>query len=75
VAGGDVSLSRVAGITCPTLLIAGSEDPFVPPYLVEKLAAEIPSARFELFEYANHDLHYSSPGRFTRTVVDWLTSH
>ncbi|WP_432949450.1 alpha/beta fold hydrolase [Kribbella sp. CA-253562] len=74
-AGGDVSLSRAAGISCPALLIAGSEDPFCPPYLVEKLAAQIPSARFELFEYANHDLHYSSPQRFTNTVVDWLTSH
>src|SRR5262245_51019309 len=41
-AGGDISRSKAARITCPALLITGTHDPFCPPSLVQEMAVAIP---------------------------------
>ena len=43
-AGGDVSRSRATLITCPTLLITGTYDPFCPPRLVRDWPTPSPAA-------------------------------
>ncbi|MEV6284813.1 alpha/beta hydrolase [Kribbella sp. NPDC051770] len=73
--GGDVARAHAANIRCPALLIAGSEDVFCPPALVQEMADAMPAARFEEFDGAGHDLHRSAAGRFLRTLNDWLSAH
>jgi valacyclovir hydrolase len=74
-AGGDVSRSRASLITCPTLMITGTHDPFCPPSLVREMAAAIPRGEFVEAEGAGHDLHHSHGDWLASFVVDWLSRH
>lgn len=73
-AGGDISRSRAAAITCPTLLIAGTDDPFCPPNLVREMADAVP--RGEYLELpGGHDLHLSHAHWLAMTLTGWLGRH
>jgi pimeloyl-ACP methyl ester carboxylesterase len=74
-AGGDVSRSRAALITCPALLITGTHDLFCPPDLVREMAEAIPRGRYLEMPEGGHDVHLSHSGWLVSTVVDWLTNH
>lgn len=74
-AGGDISLSRAAEITCPVLLVAGSDDPYCPAAVVQELAEAIPRSRFVELENVGHDVHLVVPGLLTGMVLDWLGGH
>ena len=74
-AGGDISRSRAAHISCPALLIAGTHDPFCPPALVREMAEAIPRGTFVEAEEGGHDVHLSHSGWLTSTVLDWLGDH
>jgi valacyclovir hydrolase len=73
-AGGDVSRSRAPSITCPTLMITGSGDPFCPPGLVRDMASAIPRGAY-LEADGGHDLYYSHRRWLTSAVIDWLSGH
>jgi valacyclovir hydrolase len=73
-AGGDVSRSRAPLITCPALLIAGSDDPLCPPGLVRDMAAAIPRGEF-LGADGGHDLYRSHHRWLVSTVTGWLSAH
>lgn len=45
---------ELPGIGCPIVLVAGHDDPFTPWRLVEKTAAHIPGAHFELLDGVAH---------------------
>lgn len=72
--GGDISRSRAPSITCPALLIAGSDDTFCPPGLVRDMAGAIARGRY-LEADGGHDLYYSHRGWLTSTIIAWLSSH
>jgi valacyclovir hydrolase len=74
-AGGDVSRSRANLMTCPTLLITGTHDPFCPPSLVREMADAIPRGEFVEAEGAGHDLHHSHSDWLASIIVDWLSKH
>jgi valacyclovir hydrolase len=73
-AGGDVSRSRAARITCPALLIAGTDDPFCPPALVRDMADAIPRGTYTEV-HGGHDIHLSHSRWLASTVVEWLSDH
>ena len=73
-AGGDISRSRAVQITCPTLLITGTYDPFCPPSLVREMADAIPRGSC-LEAPGGHDLHLSHGGWLVATIADWLADH
>lgn len=52
--GGDPWRSRLGGVTAPTLVLHGTEDPVFPPAHGEVLADEIPDARLVLLEGVGH---------------------
>ena len=56
-------------ITCPTLVLAGSDDPVVPPTASQQLAAAIPHAAYEQFEGLAHGFPEQSPGRTLAAVT------
>lgn len=74
-AGGDVSRSRAAQITCPALLITGTHDPFCPPGLVREMASAIPRGTFLEALEGGHDVHLSHGRWLASTIADWLTDH
>lgn len=47
---------RIGGITVPTLVLHGTDDPLFPPAHGEALAREIPNARLVLLPGAGHEL-------------------
>ena len=46
--------SGLPGITAPTLVVAGRQDPSIPPTHGKAIAAAVPGARFELLDPAAH---------------------
>jgi pimeloyl-ACP methyl ester carboxylesterase len=59
---------RLEEITCPTAVVWGGEDPFLPVAVGRRLAAAIPGASFEVIADARHFLPEESP----RQVADAL---
>ena len=55
----------LAGLTLPTLLLHGDQDPLMPFGAAEMLAARIPRARLERFAGCAHAPFISAPERFT----------
>ena len=71
--GGDISRSRAGEISCPALLITGSDDHFfAPPALVSDLAAAMPNGEFVEAKGAGHAVYREQPEWLTKTVVEWL---
>jgi 2-succinyl-6-hydroxy-2,4-cyclohexadiene-1-carboxylate synthase len=62
---------RLAGITAPTLVVAGSDDPVLSR--AEEVAAAIPGARLALVAGAGHAPHLERPDRFHALVFDFFT--
>lgn len=74
-AGGDISRSRAASISCPALLIAGGHDFIAPPALVSDMARAIPNGEFLEVKGAGHAVHHEQPAWLTETIVGWLSKH
>jgi len=74
-AGGDISRSRAALITCPALLVTSSYDPFCPPDLVREMADAIPRGEYLEAPGGGHDVHLSHTSWFVASLVDWLSCH
>ncbi|GAA1694453.1 alpha/beta fold hydrolase [Fodinicola feengrottensis] len=74
-AGGDISRSQASSITCPTLLIAGTDDPFCPPALVREMADAIPRGKFLEVPGGGHELHRSHARWLASTIAHWLGDH
>jgi pimeloyl-ACP methyl ester carboxylesterase len=71
------SLDRVAGITAPTLVLAGQKDIITPPRLGRAVADRIPNAKFEVItgERSSHGLMFERTDDFVRTVLEFLAQH
>ena len=74
-AGGNVSRTRAHLISCPALLITGSDDAVCPPDLVSELAGLIPRGEFREAHGAGHAVHQSQHGWLARQLGDWLAAH
>jgi pimeloyl-ACP methyl ester carboxylesterase len=57
--------SGLRAVACPTLILAGGEDPITPVACSEAIAAAIPDglAELQLFEGAGHGVHRDEPER------------
>ncbi|SDS84531.1 Pimeloyl-ACP methyl ester carboxylesterase [Streptomyces sp. TLI_053] len=64
--------ARLGGITAPTLVLHGEEDPLFPPEHGRALAAEIPGARFLALPGTGHEVF---PEHTWDTVVPALLAH
>ena len=63
---------RLGQISCPTLLITGTEDVLTPPQNSQMLHERIPEARLELIENGGHGVMYQYPELFSDLVLDFL---
>lgn len=64
-------LAEIGAIAQPTLLVAGSHDPFNPPERLRETAASIPNCRFEIAE-AGHFPAVQSPQAIAPLVTAFL---
>jgi pimeloyl-ACP methyl ester carboxylesterase len=67
----DIS-ERLATISAPTLVIWGARDALLPPAYGRRLAAAIPTARFEAIEGAGHSPMWERSAEFAATLVRFL---
>jgi pimeloyl-ACP methyl ester carboxylesterase/pterin-4a-carbinolamine dehydratase len=70
-AGFDVR-TRLGGMRCPTLVIAGGRDSTVPLAAKEALARAIPGARLVTFDGSGHATNVDQPERFNDTVLQFV---
>jgi 3-oxoadipate enol-lactonase len=62
----------LAQITCPTLIIVGSEDKLTPPSDAEKMSQRIPNAQLEIVATAGHLSNLEQSETFNRLVANFL---
>ena len=60
-------------IRCPTLCIAGAEDPLTPPKLVCDMAERIPIAQIAIVPGAGHLVNLEAPEAFNRELEKFLS--
>lgn len=63
--------TRLAGITTPALIIAGKNDPIVPPANGQFLADRLPHNRYLLLE-AQHRVWEEAAAAYTEALVSWF---
>jgi valacyclovir hydrolase len=71
-AGGDISRSRAASISCPALLITGEHDFLATPALVSDMAGAIRGGEFLEAKGASHPVHHEQPEWLVETIAGWL---
>jgi 3-oxoadipate enol-lactonase len=65
--------SGLAGISAPTLIVAGAQDPSTPPAEhAQLIAAAVPGARLEVLDPAAHLANVERPEAVTRLILDHL---
>jgi pimeloyl-ACP methyl ester carboxylesterase len=69
-------LRQLTRIKCPTLIVAGEDDPITPVADMEDIAAAIGShpVRLERFANAGHGVYRDRPGAFFRVLRDFITA-
>ncbi|HUY25893.1 MAG TPA: alpha/beta hydrolase [Candidatus Binataceae bacterium] len=69
-------LEDLARIQCPTLVLAGEDDPITPPFYSEQMAAKLPAhlVRFERFANAGHGIAADAPERYFNALREFIAS-
>jgi 3-oxoadipate enol-lactonase len=62
----------LARVSCPTLVIAGADDPVSPPRDAMTIAAQVASARVEVIDGAHHLANVERPETFNRLLEEWV---
>ena len=66
------STDLLSKISCPTLIIVGSDDALTPPSEAEKMHNQIPGSTFVIINQAGHLPNLEQPEEFNRVVADFL---
>ena len=64
--------SLLATITCPTLVMTGSEDGWSPPAQHESMAAALPNSELVIVEGAGHMIQREAPDAMNDAIASWL---
>ncbi len=67
------STPLLAGIRCPTLVMAGDEDAIIPLEEANNLARAIPKAKQEILPQAGHLINLEDPARFIAPICQFLS--
>jgi proline iminopeptidase len=67
-------LPSLAGVRCPSLVIAGQHDFICGPAWNRPIAAAIPAARYVEIADAGHVPQYEQPEAFRAALLDWLAT-
>ena len=67
-------LPSLAGVRCPSLVIAGEHDFICGPAWNRPIAAAIPAARYVEIADTGHVPHYEQPEAFRAALLGWLAA-
>ena len=73
-AGGDPVGGSLEGISCPTLIVQGADDPWVDVSHAHDMHAAIPGSRLEVVEGAGHEVQRDRPEAFNALLLEFLAS-
>ena len=59
-------------LSCPTLLLVGSEDPIVPASVMHEVSALVSESEVVVIEQAGHSAYFEKPSEFNRHVLDFI---
>jgi 3-oxoadipate enol-lactonase len=59
-------------ITAPTLVVAGADDPAIPPRYAEQIAAAVPGSRLVVLDGAAHLANVERAGAVNRLLAGWF---
>ena len=65
---------RYGAVRCPTLILWGENDPWIPVERGRQLHAAIPGSQFRTIPNAGHLLQLEAPDAVTKTVLDFLAT-
>jgi len=69
----DIDISPILPrIAAPTLIMAGDQDPIVPPAQAQLIAGRVPQAELALIAGAGHMLFAERPAEYRRVLSEWL---
>ncbi|QXJ21159.1 alpha/beta hydrolase [Actinomadura graeca] len=69
------TVAALAGLSVPTLVVAGGADPYQPPPKARELARNIARAELVVLPEAGHVGFWEFPGPFNDAVLDFLDRH
>ena len=69
------TLSKIAAITAPALVIAADADLLAPPALMRLWARHLRDHEWAVIHDAGHAMAWEQPGRFNDLVLDFLARH
>lgn len=72
IAGRADSRPLLARISCPTLVLVGSDDELTPPSIAAEMASAIPGCRLEVIQGAGHLSAMEEPSDVTAALRFWL---
>ncbi|ANZ20601.1 putative hydrolase or acyltransferase of alpha/beta superfamily [Streptomyces noursei ATCC 11455] len=71
-----LTLTRLARLpSVPVLVLAGDEDRYAPPPVMQRVADHLPNAEFHLMPYAGHSAYWEQPQEWNRRVRNFLRHH
>lgn len=62
-------------VRCPTLLVAGEDDPFANIDQIVVMRREIPRAEWLIVNHAGHAVHFEHPGFVGARIADFVARH
>jgi pimeloyl-ACP methyl ester carboxylesterase len=71
---GESNAAVLVSIQAPTLLVAGSKDPFTPGSMLREMERALPDARLEVYEKATHYLPLEHPARLREDMREFVDS-
>jgi pimeloyl-ACP methyl ester carboxylesterase len=71
-AGRDDALAHARRVTCPTLVVIGTQDPVVSADAIARLVGALPRARLIHVPAAGHALPHEDPAAMHRVVLPFL---
>jgi 3-oxoadipate enol-lactonase len=71
----DLSLDDLRSWQLPVCLIHGERDEFFPPYIVEEMAAALPTAELHVIPEQTHALLFRQPWVVSEIMLDFLGRH
>lgn len=66
-------LPHLKKITCPTLILAGSEDWICSPNQSKEIAKRIPNAKLKIFKNCSHAIAYDAHKKYIETIKKFLS--
>jgi 3-oxoadipate enol-lactonase len=67
-----IPMAALHSVSCPTLLLVGSEDPIVPVDVMREVQALVAGSELAVIDRAGHSAYFEMPDEVNRIVLDFI---